>query len=93
MSFGFAVYRDDGSTKITEAGGIATFGGIGGVGAPVHLTGIPQDWAWYVLTAFVASEPYVTDYNAPSYLCHVQNGVIQLPFPPAWSPQIFWGIA
>ena len=45
MSFGFAVYRDDGSTKITEAGGIATFGGIGGVGAPVHLTGIPQDWA------------------------------------------------
>lgn len=93
MSFGFAVYREDGSVKLTEAGGLATFCGTGGVNAPVHLPGIPQDWVWYVTTAFVSSEPYVTDYNMPSHLCYLQHGVIQFKFPPIWSPQIFWGIA
>lgn len=93
MSFGFAVYRDNGTVKLTESGGIATFVSTGAPGASVPLAGIPKSWVWYAPSAFYTQDPYVTEYNLPSYLCYATDQEIKFDFPSVYNPQIFWGLA
>lgn len=93
MSYGMEIYRQDGTVKLSDNGGIATFVAVGAAGGSVSLAGIPKTWAWYAPSAFYTQDPYVTDYNLPSYLCYATDTDIRFDFPSVYNPQIFWGVA
>lgn len=93
MSFGFAVLRANGTVKISDNGGVATFGGVSAPNQPVSIHGIPHNWVWYAPAAFIGQEPVLYDFNLPSYLCQIQGDNIVFTFPSIYNPRLFWGLA
>lgn len=90
--FGFAVYRNNGTVKLREDGGMACFIGQS-TQSSTPLSGINKDWVWFVPSAFVSSSTPIYEWNMPSNLCWLTNTTIEYQKGPGEDATIFWGVA